>query len=119
MKQATKPKRIMQPWLDFILAEGAIPAVVESKNNGGGLVAGQKYISWDFDGQYYAIRNQSGNAVWCHKKNLKLASIGTVDALSHRKDVGLTKDYMSMVSHTQKTYYRKSGQSWKLARGEA
>lgn len=76
-----KPRRRIKCWIDFICADGAVTATLEALNSSGGIVEGQKYKCWDFEGEFYAIRNQAGNAVWCHKNNLKLISTGTVKEL--------------------------------------
>jgi hypothetical protein len=68
-------------WVSFICQEGAIPAVLEAKNHGGGIYKGMAFESWAFDGEYFAIWNMAGNAVWCHKKNFNILSSGTVGDL--------------------------------------
>lgn len=81
-KWSRKPSRRIRCWIEFICTDGAKPAIVESLNGSGGICTGQQYKCWDFEGEFYAIRNQAGNAVWCHKNNLKLISAGTVSALA-------------------------------------
>lgn len=71
--------RKMRPWLEFICSTDAVPAIVEATNSSGGLCKGKQYKCWDFEGTFYAIWNQAGNSVWCHKRNLKLVSPGTVN----------------------------------------
>ncbi len=97
-KFAPKPKRPMINWLEFILEDGAIPAVVEAKNNSGGIYRGGRFTAWDFEGQFYAIWNQAGNPVWCHKDNFNLLSKGTVNALSKIKNVECINDYHDLIS---------------------
>jgi hypothetical protein len=97
-KWSQKPKRQMANWFDFILEDGAIPAVVEAVNNSGGLYRRGRFLSWDFDGNYYAIWNQCGNSVWCHGDNLKLLSKGSVKTLSKRKDVESVIDYRGLMN---------------------
>lgn len=95
-KWASKPKRNMMCWLDFILAEGAIPAVVEAVNNSGGIYRGGRFLCWDFEGNFFAIWNQAGNSVWIHKDNVTLLSKGTVPTLAN-KDVALVHDYRTLL----------------------
>lgn len=77
--------RKMKSWVGFICAEGAKAAIVEATNSGGGLCKGQRYKCWDFEGTFYAIWNQAGNPVWCHKSNLVLINAGTVEGLNSEK----------------------------------
>lgn len=92
-----KPKRKMQSWMNFILQDTAIPAIVEAQNSSGGLFPGMRTEAWDFDGEFFAIHNNLGNPVWCHKNNLKLLSRGTVEALANTS-VRLVKDYRSLLT---------------------
>jgi hypothetical protein len=87
-------------WISFICHDGSIPAVLEAKNHGGGIYKGMAFESWAFDGEYFAIWNMAGNAVWCHKKNFKLLSRGTVYGLP--KIAKFVDDWRGLKSQTNK-----------------
>jgi hypothetical protein len=70
--------RAPKNWINFILAEGNQCAIVEAVNGSGGMAEGMQFKAFDFHKGFVAIFNQRGNAVWCHKKNLKVISKGTV-----------------------------------------
>lgn len=74
-------KKATPCWISFICEEGNIPAVLEAKNHSGGIYNGMAFESWAFDGDYFSIWNMAGKAVWCHKKNFKILSRGTVAGL--------------------------------------
>ena len=76
-----KAKKEMRDWLDFILEDGASAATVKALNNYSGINEGNIYKCFDFDGEYLAIWNSRGRAVWCHKSNLIILSAGTVPEL--------------------------------------
>jgi hypothetical protein len=94
-----RPKRAIVSWMDFILEEGAVPAVVEARNNSGGIYKGGRFTCWDFEGNFFAIWNTAGNPVWCHKFNLKLLSKGTVKTMQTTKfkSVKFVKDYQMLL----------------------
>lgn len=81
---ARKPRRPFMNWIVFITGPDAKAGLVEAVNYSGGICKGQQYQCWDFEGEYYAIWNQAGNAVWCHKNNLKLIDKGTVHKLQSK-----------------------------------
>lgn len=98
-KKWDKPSRSLINWMDFILADGAIPAIVEARNNSGGIYKGGRFTCWDFEGNFFAIWNTSGNPVWSHKNNFKLLSKGTVATMqtSQFKYVKFVKDYQLLL----------------------
>lgn len=97
-KYSVKPKRPHRNWIDFILGNDGknIPAVVESLNDGSGMIKGQRFIAWDFEGNYFAIHNSAQNAVWCHRKNFNLLSIGTLDVKGKYPGVPCVNDYQEL-----------------------
>lgn len=70
--------RRIRNWYDFITAEGAKPALVEATTAASGICLGHQYQAFDVCGNFIAIWNSCGRAVWCHKGNLKIISRGTV-----------------------------------------
>lgn len=74
-------KKRTPDWTGFIMDERNEPAVLMALNDSGGIYKGMAFESWSFDGNFFAIWNMKGNPVWCHKKNFKVLSRGTLSGL--------------------------------------
>lgn len=80
-RRTDQPKWRVPSFTQFLVWDGAIPAVVESKNKCGGMRPGFRTIAWCFDGSHFALQSAGGRAVWCHADNLTVLSRGTVEGL--------------------------------------
>lgn len=88
MRKGNSPKNAPAPtWLEFILNDDNIPAVLESINHSGGLYVGFRAIAWHFHNDYYLIHNTSGNPVWCHKDNFIVINRGNVKGMEHHENL--------------------------------
>lgn len=98
---SSAPKRPFVNWVEFILQDGNIPAVIECKNHGGGMSPGQRFVAWDFDGHYFAINNHIGNSVWQHRENFDVISSGTLDLKNKYPGVPCLKNYHDVIMKWQ------------------
>lgn len=88
MKYPTKKvPNIMPSWLGFILDDDNTPAVIEAVNGSGGLFVGFRAIAWHLENDYYAIHNNVGNQVWCHKDNFIVINRGNVKGMEDFKNL--------------------------------